>query len=152
MEQPLTRNGSSEEYSVSDLCKLLNDGKAVVLSGPFGAGKSLTLREVFKQLRADYYRNATNKIPIAINLSDHWGQSSVDEILRRHAEKVGFEKSHELIRAWNAGLLLPLLDGIDELASPVFVMDKDAIRRSRQEALKVIQAFMRDIRGNSGFS
>ena len=148
--QPLTRNGSSDEYSVSDICRLLISGTAIVLSGPFGAGKSLTLREVFKQLRGDYYRNATNKIPIAINLSDHWGQSNVDEILRRHAERVGFEKPHELIRAWNAGLLLPLLDGIDELASPVFAMDQDAIRRSRQEALKVIQAFMRDIRGTSG--
>ena len=148
--QPLTRSGFSDEYSVSDLCSLLIGGKAIVLSGPFGAGKSLTLREVFKQLRGDYYRNPTNKIPIAINLSDHWGQGSVDEILRRHAERVGFEKPHELVRAWNAGLLLPLLDGIDELASPVFAMDKDAISRSRQEALKVIQAFMRDIRGTSG--
>ena len=150
VKQPLTRSGFSDEYSVSDLCSLLIRGKAIVLSGPFGAGKSLTLREVFKQLRGDYYRHPANKIPIAINLSDHWGQASVDEILRRHAEKVGFEKPHELVRAWNAGLLLPLLDGIDELASPVFAMDQDAISRSRQEALKVIQAFMRDVRGTSG--
>lgn len=148
--QPLTRTGSSESYTISDVCGLLNQKNVVVLTGPFGAGKSLTLREVFMHLRRDFYRDNSHPTPIAINLSDHWGQSSTEEILRRHADKVGFEKPHQLVRAWNAGQLLPLLDGIDELASPVMPMGRDAIRRSRTEALKVIQAFMQDIRGKSG--
>ena len=148
--QPLTRTGSSESYSIADVCGLLNQRKVVVLTGPFGAGKSLTLREVFMHLRREFYRDGVNPTPIAINLSDHWGQSSAEEILRRHADRIGFEKPHQLVRAWNAGQLLPLLDGIDELASPVMPMGRDAIRRSRAEALKVIQAFMRDVRGKSG--
>ena len=148
--QPLTRTGSNESYSISDVCGLLNNKKVVVLTGPFGAGKSLTLREVFRYLRREFYRDGASPTPIAINLSDHWGQSSTEEILRRHADKIGFEKSYQLVRAWNAGQLLPLLDGIDELASPVLPMGRDAIRRSRTEALKVIQAFMQDIRGKSG--
>ena len=148
--QPLTHTGSTESYSVADLCSLLNEKKVIVLTGPFGAGKSLTLREVFFHLCREFNRASTNPTPMAINLSDHWGQASTEEILRRHADKVGFDKPHQLVRAWNAGQLLPLLDGIDELASPVMPMGRDAIRRSRAEALKVIQAFMQDTRGKSG--
>ena len=150
VEQPLTSAGYHIPHSIADICARLYSGKTIVLTGPFGAGKSLTLREVFRRLRRDFYRDTTRPTPIAINLSDHWGQASIEEILRRHADKVGFEKPHQLVRAWNAGQILPLLDGIDELASPVLPMGRDAIRRSREEALKVIQAFMRDVRGKTG--
>ena len=122
----------------------------MVLIGPFGAGKSLTVREVFRRLRRDYYRNRIERIPIAINLRDHWGQPRVEEVVLRHAYEIGFDHPNQLVRAWNAGLLIPLLDGFDELASPVMAMKKDAIRKSREEALKVIQAFMYDVRGKSG--
>ena len=150
IEQPLVPTGSGDNYTINDICNLLKDGKTVVLVGPFGAGKSLTVREIFKHLRRDYYRNRSGRTPIAINLRDHWGQSEIEEILRRHANRVGFEKPTQLVRAWNAGELLPLLDGIDELASPVMAIGDDAIRRSREEALRVIQAFMRDVRGRTG--
>ena len=148
--QPLTRTESSESFSITDLCSLLKDKRVVVLTGPFGAGKSLTLRQVFIELCREFNRDSSNLTPMAINLNDHWGQASTEEVLRRHATKVGFDKPHQLVRAWNAGQLLPLLDGIDELASPVMPMGRDAIRRSRAEALKVIQAFMQDIRGKVG--
>ena len=150
VEQPLTVINSKVTYEVNDICKLLREGKIVVLIGPFGAGKSLTVREVFKYLRRDFYRNQAGPTPIAINLRDHWGQPSVDEVLRRHGNRIGFDKPEQLVRAWNAGQLLPLLDGFDELASPVMPTTKDAIRQSREEALKVIQAFMHDVRGKSG--
>ena len=148
--QPLMRSDSTQSYSIKDICDLLLNGTTVVLFGPFGAGKSLTVREIFHHLRREHHRNRIDKTPVAINLRDHWGQSDIDEILLRHAQKVGFEKPHQLVRAWNAGHLIPLLDGIDELASPVMAMGPDAIRRSREEALKVIQAFMRDARGRTG--
>ena len=150
VEQPLIPTESDEPYSINDICGRLKDGDTIALIGPFGAGKSLTAREVFRRLRRDYYRSPTEATPIAINLRDHWGQSDIEEILHRHSARVGFEKPHQLVRAWNAGQLLPLLDGIDELASPVMAIGKDAIRRSREEALKVIQAFMRDVRGRTG--
>ena len=54
------------------------------------------------------------------------------------------------MRAWNAGQLLPLLDGFDELASPVMAMKKNAIKKSREEALKGIQSFLQDSQGRSG--
>ena len=150
VEQPLTAINSDVSYSVKDICNLVEEGKTVVLFGPFGAGKSLTIREVFRNLRRDYYRDRMGPIPVAINLRNHWGQPRVDEILRRHAHIIGFDKPEQLVRAWNAGQLLPLLDGFDELASPVMPTTKDAIRKSRVEALKVIQAFMQDARGKSG--
>ena len=156
VEQPLTMIDSNTSYTVNEICNLLKQGKVVVLIGPFGAGKSLTIREVFKQLRGDFYRNrkagssAADPTPIVINLRDHWGQPRIDEVLRRHAHMVGFEKPEQIVRAWNAGQLLPLLDGFDELASPVMPTTKDAIRKSREEALKVIQAFMSDAEGKTG--
>ena len=150
VQQPLTPIGSSESYSVSDICDLLRQGRTVILVGPFGAGKSLTVREVFNRLRRDYYRNRTELTPIAINLRDHWGQPYVDEVLRRHANLVGFDNPYQLVRAWNAGQLLPILDGFDEISSPVMAMNQDAIRKSRAEALRVIKALMRDVQGKSG--
>ena len=150
VKQPLTPIGSTVSHTIRDICEMLDQGQTVVLIGPFGAGKSLTIREVFRRLRSDYYRNRIDRTPIAINLRDHWGQRRVDEVLRRHADEVGFDQPNQLVRAWNAGRLLPLLDGFDELASPVMAMGKDAIRKSREEALKVIQAFMNDVRGKSG--
>ena len=150
VKQPLTAINADVSYEVKDICSMVAEGKTVVLSGPFGAGKSLTMREVFRGLRSDYYRNKMGPTPVAINLRDHWGQPRVDEVLRRHAHIVGFDKPEQLVRAWNAGQLIPLLDGFDELASPVMPTTKDAIRKSREEALKVIQAFMRDARGKSG--
>ena len=150
VEQPLTRFKSTESYTIKDICDLLALGRTVILIGPFGAGKSLTVREVFRRLRRDFYKNMPVRTPIAINLRDHWGQRRVEEVLRRHADEVGFDQPNQLVRAWNAGLLIPLLDGFDELASPVMAMKKDAIRKSREEALRVIQAFMNDVQGRSG--
>ena len=150
IEQPLTDLTSGKSYSIGGICSLLNEKKTIVLIGPFGAGKSLTVREVFKRLHQRYRRNSTERTPVAINLREHWGQNTVEEVLRRHANRVGFSHPHQLVRAWNSGELLPLLDGIDELASPVIALGRDAIRRSRAEALKVIQAFMWDLRGRTG--
>ena len=150
VEQPLTHYESTKSYSIREICDLLYQGRTVVLLGPFGAGKSLTLREVFRYLRRNFYRDRTDQTPIAINLRDHWGQRRAEEVLRRHAEEVGFDQPNQLVRAWNAGQLIPLLDGFDELASPVMAMRKDAISQSRREALRVIVAFMQDVQGKSG--
>ena len=150
VEQPLTRMLSNVSYSIKDICSLLREGRTILLIGPFGAGKSLTVREVFRHLRRDYYRDRTEQTPVAINLRDHWGQPHVDEVLRRHANMVGFDHPSQLVRSWNAGQILPLLDGFDELASPVMMMKKDAIRKSREKALQVIKAFMSDAQGKSG--
>ena len=139
---PLINIDTNESYSIRDICDLLYGGKTVILVGPFGAGKSLTVREIFNLFRRDFYRERTERTPIAINLREHWGQSRVDEILRRHSDQVGFDHPNQLVRAWNAGQLIPLLDGFDELASPVMAMTKDAIANSRLQAIEVIRSFL----------
>ena len=149
VQLPLVPIGSSESYSVRDICDLLTDGKTVVLVGPFGAGKSLTVREVFNCLRGDFHRDRIEQTPVAINLREHWGQFQVDEVLRRHSDRIGFDFPNQLVRAWNAGQILPLLDGFDELTSPVLTMTKNAISNSRRQAIGVVRTFLRDV-GNSG--
>ena len=144
VQLPLIPIGSNESYSIRDICDLLCNGKTVVLVGPFGAGKSLTVREIFNRLRRDFYGGRIERTPIAINLREHWGQSRVAEVLGRHSDQVGFDSPNQLVRAWNAGQLIPLLDGFDELASPVMAMTKNAISNSRRQAIGVIRSFLQD--------
>ena len=63
VEQPLTRFKSTESYTIKDICDLLALGRTVILIGPFGAGKSLTVREVFRRLRRDFYKNMPVRTP-----------------------------------------------------------------------------------------
>ena len=147
---PITKNEGEESFSIQDLAAMLTDGESIMLQGPFGAGKSLTVREIFKELKNHHYKNPAAPVPMAINLREHWGQSDVDELIRRHAARVGFERSHELVRAWNAGGVIALLDGVDELASPAFPTDREGIRSSRQRALKVVKEFVSQSKGRSG--
>ena len=139
---PLINIETKESYSTRDIGNLLINGRTVVLIGPFGAGKSLTVREIFNLLRREFYRGRIERTPIAINLREHWGQWRVDEILSRHSAQIGFDYPNQLVRAWNAGQIIPLLDGFDELASPVMAMTKDAITNSRREAIGVIRSFI----------
>lgn len=147
---PMQDTSTGENYTVKSLASCLLEGEVVLLLGPFGAGKSLTVREIFRDLGKRYYEHDSSPVPVAINLRDHWGQGDVDEVLRRHANKAGFDKPSQLVRAWNAGRLIVLLDGFDELAAPAFQVGPDAIRRSRQEALQAVRAFVRDARGKPG--
>lgn len=147
---PITTNEGAESFSIQDLCAMLTNGESIMLQGPFGAGKSLTVREIFRELKDQHYKNPAAPVPMAINLREHWGQSDVDELIRRHAARVGFERSHELVRAWNAGGIIALLDGVDELASPAFPTDREGIRSSRQRALRVVKEFVSQSKGRCG--
>ena len=147
---PITTNEGAESFSIQDLSAMLASGESIMLQGPFGAGKSLTVREIFRELKNQHYENPAAPVPMAINLREHWGQSDVDELIRRHAARVGFERSHELVRTWNAGGIIALLDGVDELASPAFPTDREGIRSSRQRALRVVKEFVSQSKGRCG--
>lgn len=141
---------TGEEHSVSSIADLLLRGRTVVLLGPFGAGKSITVREVFRELRKRFFKAGKIAVPVAINLREHWGQTVTDEVLRRHASKIGFEHPDQLVRAWNGGRLVALLDGFDELASQVWRVGPSAMRRTRKEALGLVRSFIRETAGRSG--
>ncbi len=148
---PLRDARTGDEYTTQRVVQLLvEERKNVILLGPFGAGKSLTVREIFKHLRAKYFKDTDQPIPVAINLRDHWGQDDTDEVLRRHAAKVGFDGRDELVRAWNAGFLVVLLDGFDEVASQAWRIAPADMRNTRHEALRLVRAFVKENQGHFG--
>jgi hypothetical protein len=139
-----------EQQSVASLSRLLEQKQVVALLGDFGAGKSLTVREVFYTLEKRY-RNANHKlIPIAINLREHWGQTSISEILTRHATALASERPNDLVRIWNADAGMALLDGFDELASQSIVSSHRTRRAARRAATHIIREFVNQARGRMG--
>jgi len=104
-------------WSLQDIRDGLIDGRRFLIVGDYGAGKSMTLRELFFQLREKYHGTVMSRFPIYLNLRDHHGQSNPAEILTRHATNIGFPNPDHLVRAWRAGYAIILLDGIDEITS-----------------------------------
>lgn len=79
-------------WGASRLANAIDSGMKILLVGDYGAGKSMTLRAVYKKLVSIYYSEQNKKFPIYINLREHQKQYDIDEILERHARKLGFEK------------------------------------------------------------
>ena len=127
---------------VQEIADLLKQGSTVVLLGPFGAGKSLTTREVFLALGRDHSTDARVSLtPIALNCREHWGAILGYEILERHAQSIGFQPRHHLTVAWRAGMVYLLLDGFDELAAQTISTptNRNFMRQARHEALKAVR-------------
>src|SRR2546425_568538 len=143
---PLRDTTKGTQYDVNRVADLVLGGQRVILIGAYGAGKSLTIRELFRVLRARWFKREVREVPVALNLREHWGQTDVDEALRRHAAKIGFEKSDQLVRSRNANRLVMLFDGFDELATQTWRVGPEATRRARRDALRLIRAFSRDPR------
>lgn len=135
---------------VRGIARALEDGTNVVLTADFGAGKSLTLREVYRELVRRYTAAEKGFLPIAINLREHWGQEDVEEVLTRHAKKIGYPKSYELIQLWNRGQGIALLDGFDELAIQPLVAGHLKRKEARHAAMTLVRAFVAQARGNGG--
>lgn len=145
-----TRIGHS--VRVDDICQLLLDGIIVVLVAPFGSGKSLTTREVFRELAVRYRGNQSSPTPFVLNLREHWGEDFSDEILDRHGRMIGYTPREDLLIAWRAGMTCLLLDGFDEVASQSIVRtdDKNFMRDARRRALQGVRDFTSKIPANTG--
>ena len=111
------RATTSMAQSVGDIVDRLTGSETVVVLGDFGAGKSMSLREVHQHLRKAHFKDSMAPFPVSLNLRDHQGQTEPDEAIRRHASKLGFESPTKLVRAWRAGQVHLLLDGFDEIAA-----------------------------------
>lgn len=113
-----------------------------LLVGDFGAGKSMTMRHAYYDLKMKYLNGASTKFPVYLNLRDHFGQKSPAEALLRHATEVGFSLPAQLVAAWKAGHCCIFLDGFDELSSTRLVRSVRGLRQARREAMGLIHSFI----------
>lgn len=144
-----THETADEEHSITSLARRLEQKQVIVLLGEFGAGKSLSIRELFYKLSQRHHTAATGLVPVPINLREHWGQIDLSEILHRHANQLGFDRPQHLVRAWHAGQVLPLLDGFDELFAQGLVRPEGR-RRARRAAVQVVREAIRLSRRRNG--
>ncbi|WP_442770894.1 NACHT domain-containing protein [Zoogloea ramigera] len=135
-----------------ELCEWVINGRLVVLLAPFGAGKSLTTREVFRELAKNHKKNSSGPTPFVLNLREHWGEDYSDEILDRHARTIGYTPREDVVIAWRAGMASLLLDGFDEVASQSIVRtdDKNFMRDARRRALQGVRDFTNKIPARTG--
>ncbi len=92
-------------------------GKLLILGTP-GAGKTTTLLTLAEQLVGEAIANPKTVIPIIFELST-WrdnNQSIHDWLLEQLYENFGGSRMHKIYESWlDHQVLLPLLDGLDEL-------------------------------------
>ena len=93
----LIEAGGTELRSVASIRDIVLDGGGIVILGVYGAGKSMTLRELHKGLKRAYLGSRTTRFPVYINLRDHFGQPTATEVLERHARNVGFSHPSHLV-------------------------------------------------------
>jgi|SRR5665213_142656 len=86
-----------------------------LLLGDFGAGKSMTMRQMFYLLRDVFYQGQPT-FPIFLNLRDHVGQDEPASALYDHGTRIGFPQPERLVRAWRSGFTHLFLDGFDEIS------------------------------------
>lgn len=134
---------------MADLVERLLSRSIITVLGDYGMGKSMLIREAFGRLAALQQARGNCPVPIAINLRDHWGQTDPHEVLTRHAAKVGFEEKAQLVRAYNAGTIVLLIDGFDEIVSTPVASRRD-LKKLRFDALTVVRRFVDDLRGRAG--
>src|ERR1051326_252660 len=118
-------------------------GHRYVLLGDYGAGKSMTLREVYRELRKAYFKQKTTQFPVYLNLRDHFGQTNAAEVLERHARNLGFPHPAHLVRAWRAGYVILLIDGFDELTTIGIQGLWKRLQDTRFRAMQAVREFLR---------
>lgn len=122
-----------------EVTELLIQGSRVVLLGDYGAGKSMTLQYIHRQLEKRYSRGLSPQFPVYLNLRDHYGQTDPAEIIERHARSVGFDYPSHLVRAWRAGYVVMLLDGFDEVTGLSIQGVWRKLRDNRYRAMEPIR-------------
>jgi hypothetical protein len=117
IEVGLRAEAGYELLSIDRIANELLAGRRYTLLGEFGVGKSMTLRELYRQLAKKHRQRNTPAFPVFLNLREHQGQQEPAEILERHARNIGFPTPSQLVRAWKAGFVTLLIDGFDEVSS-----------------------------------
>lgn len=139
----LVRSSDKSIISPSSLASeaKVNPNITLILGG-FGAGKSMTMRHIFYNMKRAYLSNESYKFPIFLNLRDHIGQDVPSSALFDHGSKVGFSNPEQLVRAWRAGFAHIFLDGFDEIASSRFRSGSVGLRAVRRSAMSLVRNFI----------
>jgi hypothetical protein len=114
----------------------------VLLLGEYGAGKSMTMRELFLRLRNAYQLEKSLRFPVLLSLRDHHGQDNPFEALERHARLIGFDNPAHLVRAWRGGQIVLLLDGFDELAPAGWARRNIDLKQFRAASSALVRNFL----------
>lgn len=147
----LVETGTGALWEVDRMLTHVEAGGGVILLGDFGAGKSMTLREIYRELKKKYLRDRSVRFPVYVNMRDHHGQTSPAEILERHARNTGFGSPSHLVRAWLAGYAILLLDGFDEVGTLGIQGAWKKLRDTRYRATQALRGFVRQMPKGVGF-
>ncbi len=139
----LLESRSNKLWSVENISDAVLAGKRFVILGDYGAGKSMTLRQVYRNLRKRYFTDKATCFPIYINLREHFGQTNAAEVLERHARDIGFPNPSHLVRAWRAGYAILLIDGFDEITTVGIQGLWKRLQDTRYRAMQAVREFMR---------
>lgn len=134
---------SPRQISLEQVAQRVLEGGIVVLRAPFGSGKSVTTRELFKRLERAHRDNPLAPVPLALNLREHWGEDHSDEMLERHARSISYSPREDVVAAWRAGMCCVLLDGFDEVAGQSVARkdNQNFMRDARKRALQGVRDF-----------
>jgi len=138
----LERPALTDAWSVDRLSNGLLGGSKFVLTGDYGIGKSMTLREVWRKLATRWRKDPVVRIPLHLNLRDHQGQEEPSEALHRHATRIGFPDSADLVRAWRSGQVVLILDGFDEITFPGWMGRAAGLADVRRRNVALVRRFM----------
>lgn len=137
-----SHDGESDRFE--DLLAEVRGSGRLVLLGDYGAGKSTTLSELFRQLKKDFVRQKHSRFPVVLNLRDHHAQTDPAEALERHARTIGYGSAADLVRAWRAGYLDLLLDGFDEIAVVGWAGAGRELKNLRFRSMELIRRFVNE--------
>ena len=138
----LVEEGSGLILQSSEVSDKIDRNFNIVIFGDYGSGKSMTLRDMYYREKIKFINGVSIKCPVYLNLREHIAQSQPDEVLFRHADKIGFAGQHTLISAWRAGYLTIFLDGFDELTPPQFGVSIASLKHARRFAVELVKRFV----------
>ncbi len=142
---------SGEQLSVDVIASGLLHGQAYTILGDYGAGKSMTLRQIYFSLRDRYRSGGTPHFPLYINLREHSGQDDPSELLERHARRIGYDKPHSLVSAWRAGFAIIIIDGFDEITTLGISSARSKLKEARRRSLEAVRKLIEQTPGETGF-
>lgn len=149
--EPRLIDAGPDQWSVDSIGRHVDQGRSMVISADFGAGKSALLHQVFLRLRKLYFKNvAEQRLPVHVNLRECYGLKSPAEVLRRHAEEIGFTNERSLIAAWRSGAVTLLLDGFDEIVPARWSGGARDLKSVRWQALEPVRRLVMETPEGSG--